>query len=198
MTMNVFASATSLSNRDLLARLPQLAASERAASADLVAHLAALDMRPDVYAAEGYGSLFAYCTGALRLSEDAACTRIAAVSACRRFPKILDLLASGSLSLTAVRRVGPHLTADNCDSVLARAVNRTRSDIDTLVAELAPQPDAASSVRKLPIRTQAPAPQQPAPSISAPPACAIASGSAPRPVIQPTAPERYRVQFTIG
>jgi hypothetical protein len=104
MITNMLASATALSNRDLLDRLPRLAASERATAAQLVAHLAALDMRPDVYAAEGYGSLFQYCTRALRLSEDAACTRLAAVSACRRFPRILDLLISGTLSLTNPRR----------------------------------------------------------------------------------------------
>jgi hypothetical protein len=172
MTMNILASAIALSNRDLLARLPQLAANERNASAELVAHLAALDMRPDVYAAEGYRSLFAYCTRVLRLSEDATCTRLAAVSACRRFPAILGLLASGALNLTAVRRLGPHLTGENWEAVLARAVNQPRSVIEGLVAELAPQPDVAPSVRKLPTRsaTVAPPPAAPAPALATVPA----------------------------
>lgn len=214
--MNMLASATSLSNRDLLARLPQLAANERGATAELVAHLVALEMRPDVYAAEGYGSLFAYCARALRLSEDAACTRLAAVSACRRFPQILDLLSSGAVTLTAVRRIGPHLTPGNCDSVMARAMNRTRSDIDVLVAELAPQPDLTPSVRKVPVRTtQVKSPAQahnpsamtlpmleaatPAvPALLATAMPAPVTRPTPRPVIQPSAPERYRVQFTIG
>ncbi len=212
MMMNTLASAQELSNRELLARLPQLAANERTATAELVAHLVALDMRPDVYAGEGYGSLFGYCTGALRLSEDAACTRIAAVSACRRFPQVLDLLASGALTLTAVRRVGPHLTAANCDAVLARASNKSRSQIDALVAELAPQPDVAPSVRKLPVRT--PVVVDTPPLLAPPPDVAARAGSvdatcAPpittagrqpvrRQQVQPSAPERYRVQFTIG
>lgn len=205
--MNMLASATALSNRELLARLPRLAADERTASAALVAHLVALDMRPDVYAGEGYGSLFAYCSRALRLSEDAACTRIAAVSACRRFPRILDLLVSGELSLTAVRRIGPHLTAENCDSVLARAVNRTRSQIDALVAELAPQPDVLPSVRKLPVRVPTAPAHAPllSESVLGPAPASVATAPPPaaappirRPAIQPSAPERYRVQFTIG
>lgn len=209
--MKMLASATSLSNRDLLARLLQLAANERTATAALVAHLAALDMRPDLYAAEGYGSLFAYCTRVLRLSEDAACTRIAAVSACRRFPKILDLLAAGALSLTAVRRIGPHLTPENCEAVLARAINKSRSDIDVLVAELSPQSDVTPSVRKVPVRAPLlPLPQPARPLLSepspqstpfaAPPAGAIlvSARTAGRPAVQPCAPERYRVQFTIG
>ena len=69
---------TTLSDGDLLARLDVLAGKEREASVELVAHLAALDVRPAVYAAQGYGSLFSYCTQALRLSEDATCNRIEA------------------------------------------------------------------------------------------------------------------------
>src|SRR6266496_1309800 len=99
MKTNILATAAGLSDQDLLTRLKLLAGREREACADLVAHLAALDGRPAVYAAQGYSSLFSYCTQALRLSEDAACTRIEAARACRRFPFILELLASGSLTL---------------------------------------------------------------------------------------------------
>src|SRR5207245_2845281 len=72
MNTNVLATAAALSDHDLLARLTTLARSEREASAELVAHLSALDARPSLYAARGYGSLHAYCTQGLRLSEDAA------------------------------------------------------------------------------------------------------------------------------
>lgn len=192
--MQMLAAATALSDRELLDRLPQLAANERCASAELVAHLVALDMRPDVYAAEGYGSLFGYCTRALRLSEDAACTRIAVASSCRRFPRILELLSAGDLSLTAVRRVGPRLTTDNCESVLSRATNRSRSEIDALVAELAPQPDARPCIRRLPVESPTPTPpNQPAsPSVRA-----SRTVDPPRQVIEATAPESYRIHCTI-
>lgn len=92
MKTNSLVTASALSDQDLLARLEGLARNEREASAELVAHLAVLDVRPALYAAEGYGSLFSYCTQALRLSEDAACNRIEAARACRRFPLILELL----------------------------------------------------------------------------------------------------------
>jgi hypothetical protein len=106
MKTNILAIAAGLSDRDLLARLHLLAGREREASVELLAHLAALDTRPTVYAAEAYGSLFRYCTQALRLSEDAACNRIEAARACRRLPVILDLLASGEMTLTSVRLLG--------------------------------------------------------------------------------------------
>src|SRR6266446_6538140 len=137
MKTDILATAAALSDQDLLAHLGALAGREREASVELVAHLAALDSRPSVYLERGFGSLHAYCTQALRLSEDAACNRIEAARACRRFPVILELLASGSLTLTSVRLLGKHLTAENHQSVLGKARNRTRREIEALVAELA-------------------------------------------------------------
>jgi hypothetical protein len=162
-------------------------------------------------------------------------------------------MASGALSLTAVRLLGPHLRAENQEWVLSRAANGTRADIEALVAELNPQPDAPATVRKLP------APKGAEPTPVTPPATAAllfptaASGAPPtlsagiesagfeavgiesasiesasiesagidspgtaptaptngnpptvpipraqRPVVRASAPERYRVQFTIG
>ena len=197
----MFALASGLSDHDLLDRIAALARKEREASAELVAHLAVLDARPSLYAALGHGSLFSYCTQALRLSEDAACNRIDAARACRRFPMILERLASGALSLATVRMLRPHLTPENHEAVLAEASGRTRQDILELIARLAPRPDVPSTVRKLPAVTVparsapmatspiAAAASEPVPSILTPP-------PTPRPIIEPTSPERYRVQFT--
>src|SRR5258707_3782998 len=113
MNTNMVALASGLSDHDLLDRIAALAGKERETSAELVAHLAALDARPSLYAALGHGSLFSYCTRALRLSEDAACNRIDAARACRRFPMILDRLASRPPSLTTVRMLPAHLTPRN-------------------------------------------------------------------------------------
>jgi len=66
------------------------------------------------------------------------------------------MLADGRLTLTAASKLGPHLTAENATALLERAVHATRRQVEVLVAELAPQPDAPSSLRRLP------APRQPA------------------------------------
>jgi hypothetical protein len=216
MNTNMFVLASGLSDHDLLDGIAALAGQEREATAELVAHLAALDGRPSLYAAKGHGSLFSYCRRALRLSEDAACNRIDAARACRRFPVILDGLASGALSLTTVRLLRPHLTPDNHEAVLAESSGRSRQDVLELIARLAPRPDVPSSVRKLP--TLAPAPArtppalvamssvavtEPAPASVTPPPVSTSgpvfmSRPVPRPLIEPTSPERYRVQFTVG
>src|SRR5437667_2126144 len=207
MNTNILATAAGLSDRDLIARLYALAGRERQASVELVAHLAVLDARPAVYAGLGYGSLFSYCTQSLRLSEDAACNRIEAARACRRFPVILDRLASGEMTLTSVRLLGRHLTPENHEAILARASRRSRQEIEALLAELAPRPDVPALVRRLPNLTATPppsaAPAQATSGVASEPVRAVAPPSAasistPRSVVQATAPERYRVQFTIG
>ena len=146
----MFALASALSDHDLLARIGVLAGKEREATAELVAHLAVLDARPSLHAAQGCGSLFGYCTDVLRLSEDATCNRISAARVCRLFPMILDLLASGAVSLTSVRMLRPHLTPENHEAVLANASGKTLREVEALIAELAPRPDVPTSVRKLP------------------------------------------------
>jgi hypothetical protein len=219
MKTNILATAVALSDRDLLARIDALATKEREATAELIAHLAALELRPNLYLAQGYGSLFAYCTDALHLSEDAACNRIDAARACRRFPAILDLLAVGSLTLTSVRMLKGHLMPENHEVVLARASNRTKEEIAVLIAELAPKPDVPATVRKLPGRkvTEDAPPDSAGNDGALPPASptrldpgdregqlqyqappAEALHPTPRPIVQPLSPQRYRVQFTIG
>jgi len=147
----VLSLAASLDDRDLLRRLQELAGQERSATSELVAHLAELDARK-LYLGEGYASLFGYCTDALRLAEHAAYKRIVAARACRTFPPLLDHLADGSLNLSTLRLLAPHLTAENFDGVLAHAKGRSKREVEELVARLAPQPEPVPSVRKLPVR----------------------------------------------
>jgi len=206
MTTNILTTAAALSDQDLLTRLDRLATNERRSSVELVAHLAALDARPSLYEGLSFGSLFEYCTAVLRLSEDAACTRIAVAGACRRCPVILDLLATGETNLTNIRRLARHLTPESHKAILARTVNRTREEVEVLLRELDPKPDLRSSVRKAPASFAAGSPPS-APALSQgainlPPPdgkpTVVYAPPAPRPTVQPSAPERYHVKFTIG
>ena len=115
---------------------------------------------------------------------------------------ILERLGDGSLTLTAIRLLGPHLTADNWERVIGSAKHAKKRGLEELIASLSPKPDVASVIRKLP---QAPAPVTRAPltvevnpARTEPPNCGPASPPAtPRPVVQPLAPERYKLQLTI-
>src|SRR3954465_12706904 len=138
-----------LSDADLLTTTARLAERERHATADLIAALMEIDARK-LYLGEGCSSLFTYCTQVLRLSEHAAYGRIEAARAARRFPGILVALASGDLTLTSVTLLGPVLTEDNDEGLIATARHRSKRQVEQLVADVRPQPAVASSLRKLP------------------------------------------------
>jgi hypothetical protein len=134
---------------ELLAGLLGLARDKRANDAAMLAHVAEVDRRR-LYAREGWSSMFVYCVEVLRLSEGAAWKRIGAAPLARKYPLIIDLIASGELHLGGVALLSKHLTDENHRSVLDRARGKTCRQIEKLVAALAPRPDVPASLRKLP------------------------------------------------
>ena len=84
------------------------------------------------------------------MSEAEAYLRIHAARLGRQFPLIVQLLSQGCLNLTAIKLLGAHLTPDNYVQVLQRASGKSKREVELLVAELAPKPDVASRMRKLP------------------------------------------------
>jgi hypothetical protein len=196
----LLAEAARLSDPDLLGILDALAGAEREATAAVVAHLAELDRRR-LYLGEGYGSIFSYCTGALRMSEHAAYDRIEAARAVRRFPALLEELAAGGLNLATLRLIAPHLEASSVERLVGEARGRSKREVEALVARVSPTPDVPSEIRKLPrlapVAAKGAAPL-PAPSPITVPLAPASSSPAHRPVIAALAPERFRVQFTVG
>ena len=205
---------------ELLRRLAELLCQSRRVEADLVGHIGEVDARR-LYAREASPSMFAYCTEVLHLSEAEAYLRIAAARASREHPMLLTMLADGRIHLTAMAKLAPHLTRENRDVLLKRAAHKTRRQIEELIAELAPRPDAPAVMRKLPERQTVSAPVQALrdgsgqaasatlerPGGAEPPegelrldgvATPPARVPAPPATIQPLSPTHYRIQFTVG
>jgi hypothetical protein len=149
MQNDILASLARLHDSELVAHMKTLLARERGATAETIAHLAELDTR-DLHLREGYDSLYAYCRDVLGLSEWEAYNRIEVARVARRFPAVLAMLAEGSIHLTAVKRLGPHLTPGNHREVLESARGKSKAEVQEIVARLAPRPDVPSSVRRLP------------------------------------------------
>lgn len=209
------ATLAALSDDELVERVKDLAACERRASVALIRSLVEFDTRR-LYLREGCSSLFTYCTQVLHLSEGSAYNRIETARAARRYTKVLEALECGDLTLTAVRLLGPHLTAANHLEVLADARHRSKQGIQELIASLNPRPAAATIIRRV-------APQ-PAAGGSAPVFVAqeletslattaavssvpssggqdVAATPAPQfraAVVTPLAPERYKLQVTLA
>jgi 5-methylcytosine-specific restriction endonuclease McrA len=198
-----------LSDPDLLLEVRRLASHEREATARLIAVLGELDARR-LYLAEGCSSLFTYCTHVLHLSEHAAYGRIEAARAARKWPIVLELLADGSVHLTAVALLSRHLTAENHQDLLAAAQHKSKREVEEIVAALRPQPAVASTVRKLPAPKAIPTEVPMLAAVDAPGTLAPrptqnielperALAPLRRPVeIKPLAPEQYKVQFTVS
>ena len=210
-------SLSHLSDTDLLHSLHASISCERASTADVLANIAEVDERK-LYLTAAYASMYAYCIGELRYSEDAAYKRIQAARAARVFPAILPAVAEGRLHLTGVGLLAPHLTTENADDLLAAASGKTKAQVEQLLAERFPRPDLLTLVQPFttaPQREGEPAPAQVgvrettggqlAPGRDG---CEGASAGqlapaqvptpTPRDRVAPTAPERYAVQLTIS
>jgi hypothetical protein len=197
---------------ELLRRLGELVSHSRRVEADLVAHIGEVDERR-LYAREASPSMFAYCTERLHLSEAEAYRRITVARAARKHAVLLAMLRDGRLHLSGIAMLAPLITQDNRDAVLARATHRSKRQIEELVAELSPRPDAPSMMRKLPQKRQAPLTALPPGrdqhrrvalelvpgrvSTAAPVSALVLPSAASRPaVVEPLSPARYKVQFT--
>jgi hypothetical protein len=195
----------SIPDDELLRRLVKLLKDSRRVEADLVAHIGEVDERR-LYAREASPSMFVYCTKVLDLSEAEAYLRINAARAAREHPVLLTMLEDGRLHLSAIVRLAPYLTPQNRGVLLERATYRSKREIEELLAELFPRPDAPALMRRLPERRPAvpallPSPEGPAaqkaevfpdrverpgPVAPAPPAT----------LVLPLSAARYKVQFT--
>ena len=76
-----------------------------------------------------------YCTQVLHLAEGAAYNRIEAARAARGYPLILELFGQGAITLTAVRLLAPHLTAENHVAVLRSATHKSKREIESSCAQ---------------------------------------------------------------
>src|SRR5215469_4883274 len=137
-----------LSDAEVLAGTRRLVGRSNQLLATLLAHLAEVEAR-GIHRTRACSSLYTYCIYELRFSEDEAFRRVAAARRVRRFPALLDALASGELHLTGLLMLGPHLTESNLAGGLARAKHRTKREIAALVRVLDPLPAVPARIEPL-------------------------------------------------
>ena len=197
----------SLSDDELLRRLSDLVGQSRRIEADVVADIGEVDTRR-LYARAACSSMFDYCRQVLHLSEQEAYLRIFVARASRQHPMLLTMLRDGRLHLSGIVRLVPALTRANREALLKRATHKSKRQIEEMVAELRPQPDAPAAIRKLPDRRSR---AQPTPSLQLCPGRVSTASAASRPdeerapvrppaaqpaVVEALAPGRHRVNFT--
>src|SRR5688500_9837553 len=139
---------TELSDAELLTATRGLVGRSNQLLASLLAHLGEVEAR-GIHRTRACASLYAYCIYELRFSEDEAFRRVTAARLARRFPALLDAVASGELHLTGLLMLGPLLTSDNLVEVLARAKHRTKKELARLVRILDPLPQVPPRIEPL-------------------------------------------------
>ncbi|MEZ4221383.1 MAG: hypothetical protein R3B13_10700 [Polyangiaceae bacterium] len=127
-----------------------LAAAGRANQAvvALLAHLAEVEAR-GVHRLCACSSLYTYCRYELGMPEDTAQRRALAARLVRRFPLLLEKLASGELHLSGLLLLGPHLNEQNFEHLLEAAKHRSKREILSLVRQFDPRPDVPARIEPL-------------------------------------------------
>src|SRR5450432_747841 len=141
----------SVKNAELLAGLSQLVQRGNELTAEVLAHLAELEVRR-LHLQLGFRSLFAYCVEALGLSEGSAGRRVAAARVCRRFHEAFELVARGELHLSALCALAPHLNPQNATELFSACRRKTRRQVEELLAVRFPKADVREQIRRLPTR----------------------------------------------
>ena len=135
--------ARSLSDEALLGRVRDLVHRAAVLTAELLVHLGEVDAR-GLFLGEGYPSMFAYCTGALGLSESATYKRLQAARLGRRLPAVVEAVGAGRIHLAGLCVLAPHLDETNHCDLLVQAQGRSKREIEALALRLRPAPPPAA------------------------------------------------------
>jgi hypothetical protein len=87
---------------------------------------------------------------ALHLGEGAAYKHVWAVRLARRYPHVLHAIAEGRVHLSGICELARHLTSANAPELIEAATHKTRREIQLMIAERFPKPDAPTLVMALP------------------------------------------------
>src|SRR5688572_26720994 len=213
MNTNLKSSLNSLSTAELTSRIADLISKERHCIVAELWVLAGMQRR-GTHLDLGDGSLFVYCTGALRMTESAAYRRTKAASLLTQFPIVEQYLLDGRLNLTTLVELMKILTPENHRELFEAASGRSTEDVKKLVVSYRPLPEVKESIRRLPLRPEPPvtfSAQVPVNTSSSGNNADIFSPSAtsaaelpvvpvelPRPRIEPIDSERYSIKLTVG
>jgi 5-methylcytosine-specific restriction endonuclease McrA len=136
-----------VSDDQLMRRLPEILRCVRRDEADLIAHIAEIDVRR-LWAREAASSMFAYCVEVLHLSEPEAGIRIHVARTCLKHPVLLEMLGDGRIHLSGISLLAPVLTPENRETLVKRATHQSKRRIEEIVAETKPRPRVPAIVRR--------------------------------------------------
>jgi hypothetical protein len=195
-----------LSDRELLNRVKDLAARERAITLEILLHLIEVDRRR-LHLGLGCSSMFEYATRHLGYSESAAGRRIRAARCIRDYPEVRGLLEKSEVTLITVSLVAPILNESNAKEVISKIRRKSQREVEGIVAAYRPPLSMRDQAR--PVRVAVPVPALagaaalgalPSAALGAAPTLGAASTCAPSslPIPEPRPASTQRTSRSIG
>jgi len=92
-----------------------------------------------VFKTMGYGSMYEYCVGRLKLSDSRAYELINVSRTCTHVPKVKAAIEAGVVSISAVKRIGKVITQENADLWIEQAATLRQKDLERAVATVNPK-----------------------------------------------------------
>ena len=111
-----------------------LAQSMRHQKAEFIAYLSEVGQR-QLHLSMGFSSLYDFCLETFKLSEGAVYRRIQVAKVVGKYPFVLDYLARGSLTLTNISLLCPHLTGKNANDILEACRGLTRKETEIFISK---------------------------------------------------------------
>ena len=84
-------------------------------------------------------SMYAYATGILGLSENAACTIIAVARKSKSIPELKTAIDAGILSVSTARKIVPVVTLENHSEWIIKAQTLTSRELEEEIVRISPQ-----------------------------------------------------------
>ncbi len=185
----------------LISELKFLVEREKRNLVGLLIHLAEYDLRR-LYRDAGYPSLFAYCVKSLGYDENTAYRLITAGRVIKHYPTACPLVASGDLTLTAILVLSPVLTDENNERLLSQVKGKSRRELETIVAGIAPHPARPDFIQSYKV-----APEAWMKAAEASPACTLVEPDQPTkengdrkelPTLEPNEPREWQAIIPIS
>jgi len=168
-----------LSDEELLASAQCVYRRSREITALLVRHLVLIEERR-LHLKAAYPSLYEFCVREWGMSNSSASRHSTAAKLAAKYPQILERLSANRLHMSTLVRMKHFIDDDTVDELLDLIEGKSRYEIDELLADLSPEADMPSRMRKLPeYRTRD-----------------SFGGRRRRRDLEPMGDARYRVEFT--
>lgn len=122
-----------LSGLQVLADYSKAKASNRASDALVLAYLGEIDARK-LFLEAAHESMYAFVAAEFDFTHDIIKKRIHAARTAHQFPQAFPMLSDGRLSMSTFLMLVPYLNRGEADGLLSVAENKTRSQLESILA----------------------------------------------------------------